>query len=1164
MATTAPEVRAIPVGTLPTPHPIHVVVTDGTVLAACYGTPEVLVSLLPPHTPSIQPLRLSSPHQRRPPTALALPPPPTNPDPSLALLPRRLCVASRDAVLLYDLDDQYACAAARTRARTHTHTAVSNHTDVPLEPLLLLPHPGPVDVVALTTDCRRAAICTGPECHVVDVSGLQTEYRLEGHAGCITAVTFYGQDDTRLITAAEDRSFHIWDLERGELLHRSGVLSSACPTALAVDPGAPRLAVGFADGNVLVLDVGSLPTVRVAHKAFIPALLRRHHVKAEQCLQQQQQQQGISHTTYRRHNRHDGAGAGAGSIYTTGNMAVGEAREGRDLDSLARDGPRVLDARQAPIGGGTEESAARLVRGLVAATGEGPGTSSSSSSSSAAAAAALASVVPVDASSDVAHLQGTAGLAPLRMTFVSRRGGSRDGGSGGGIFSALAAASVSTVDRTQFLQKQKQNLPATHSRAGDALLARVYDGPPILAVALPPGVLLLHGHTMDVLAWIPAPSGGINGSLYSTNTSQGGPRIPTASGVVGACDLCPDLDDDLDDEEVGGGGGGRRHEDVEPISRSDRAVDLRRPKRREGTTDTTSTTERRRRIPRLLWLVGSTFESGLVLYRLSPAPASTSSLVSTTITTSHHHHRARVAHEGRDDHDHDETGKPASSSPISTTSMLSMFPRRALPPDSPFATRPPPTGSGGTSTKSGGGKTTTSVGKSGSSTLAKDRPVTFHTSIKSSGYGLVHEKRILGKKPAPGKLPSAGGGSSKGGGGVGAMALRRNYPVECGVLSHLQPQHTTTAHQGAALRLSFAPDGSRLATTGADRTARALRLPVAKHGGEGSTFMGHNGAVTDVAWSAQGLVATASVDRSARIWAVGKAEPLLVLDGPVQNNAGSHGGTIGVGVGVGTGKGGGLGGRIGTAAMKDASGVHDPASSSPFYTHPVTSVSFLHLGRFLALSEGPRLHITRFTLGADGAKTDLDRLKSQNKYKTIWTYRSQAQTITDFAVPDAYVSHLVLCAGSSRGIEVVDLAGMRMAHAIPDCHQRPMGRIRLHEGSAFTSHATETYDLFATTAPDGCCRLWDLRQAQPVRSLEMHVNRQIAVGCDFSPCLRYLAVGSEDKSAYVYDLRTGRVVERLKGHGDAVVDVAYHPLHPQLATAGLDGVVRFYSEGSNT
>ena len=127
-----------------------------------------------------------------------------------------------------------------------------------------------------------------------------------------------------------------------------------------------------------------------------------------------------------------------------------------------------------------------------------------------------------------------------------------------------------------------------------------------------------------------------------------------------------------------------------------------------------------------------------------------------------------------------------------------------------------------------------------------------------------------------------------------------------------------------------------------------------------------------------------------------------------------------------------------------------------------------------------------------------------------------------------------------------------------------MGRIRLHEGSAFTSHATETYDLFATTAPDGCCRLWDLRQAQPVRSLEMHVNRQIAVGCDFSPCLRYLAVGSEDKSAYVYDLRTGRVVERLKGHGDAVVDVAYHPLHPQLATAGLDGVVRFYSEGSNT
>jgi WD40 repeat protein len=60
---------------------------------------------------------------------------------------------------------------------------------------------------------------------------------------------------------------------------------------------------------------------------------------------------------------------------------------------------------------------------------------------------------------------------------------------------------------------------------------------------------------------------------------------------------------------------------------------------------------------------------------------------------------------------------------------------------------------------------------------------------------------------------------------------------------------------------------------------------------------------------------------------------------------------------------------------------------------------------------------------------------------------------------------------------------------------------------------------------------------------------------------RYLASGSEDKSAYLYDLRMGTVLHRIRGvHGDAVMDVAFNPLHPQLATACLDGRIHFYSD----
>jgi WD40 repeat protein len=56
-----------------------------------------------------------------------------------------------------------------------------------------------------------------------------------------------------------------------------------------------------------------------------------------------------------------------------------------------------------------------------------------------------------------------------------------------------------------------------------------------------------------------------------------------------------------------------------------------------------------------------------------------------------------------------------------------------------------------------------------------------------------------------------------------------------------------------------------------------------------------------------------------------------------------------------------------------------------------------------------------------------------------------------------------------------------------------------------------------------------------------------------------VATGSEDRSAYLYDARSGGLIERLR-HSESVVDVAFSPLYPQLATCALDGSVRFYAD----
>ena len=49
----------------------------------------------------------------------------------------------------------------------------------------------------------------------------------------------------------------------------------------------------------------------------------------------------------------------------------------------------------------------------------------------------------------------------------------------------------------------------------------------------------------------------------------------------------------------------------------------------------------------------------------------------------------------------------------------------------------------------------------------------------------------------------------------------------------------------------------------------------------------------------------------------------------------------------------------------------------------------------------------------------------------------------------------------------------------------------------------------------------------------------------------------------MYDVRMGRLAATLGGHLEAVTDVAFSPLHPQLATVSLDGHARFFADAAS-
>lgn len=101
----------------------------------------------------------------------------------------------------------------------------------------------------------------------------------------------------------------------------------------------------------------------------------------------------------------------------------------------------------------------------------------------------------------------------------------------------------------------------------------------------------------------------------------------------------------------------------------------------------------------------------------------------------------------------------------------------------------------------------------------------------------------------------------------------------------------------------------------------------------------------------------------------------------------------------------------------------------------------------------------------------------------------------------------------------------RRVHAT---HSRAISSITFFPALPFASHVSATYNLFATTAPDGVAKLWDVRTLTPVRTFGAHTNSQHRVGTAMSPCARFFAVGSEDQSVVLYDMQSGGVVDRIR------------------------------------
>ncbi|PKU47741.1 wd repeat-containing protein 27 [Limosa lapponica baueri] len=333
----------------------------------------------------------------------------------------------------------------------------------------------------------------------------------------------------------------------------------------------------------------------------------------------------------------------------------------------------------------------------------------------------------------------------------------------------------------------------------------------------------------------------------------------------------------------------------------------------------------------------------------------------------------------------------------------------------------------------------------------------------------------------------------------------KEYPLESYPPTKYEKEISVTSKPTRICCIQYSGDGEMLACGLADKAVLIFNSNLTD---TCNVFSGHDGAVNSVGWSHnKKWLVSASEDRTLRVWSVCKNEPVLIL-------------------------------------------------GKEKFHKTVRFAQFYFMDAFILLCCGAEFHLLSFHL--DTTKDDLKRYKQRSVCKLVQKFpMASTMEITSLsAVNDFYSQNctdIILTAGSNRALEVFDLNAGCSTAVIPEAHTRSVYQICQNKGSSFSTQQPEAYNLFMTTAAGDGIKLWDLRTLRCERRFEGHSSHRYPCGIAVSPCGQFIASGSDDKCAYIYEMHSSTFSHKLGGHTESVINVAFSPSSPQISCDKVKG-----------